>query len=167
MYVPLSIDLNAGGVWPSPFMTDLYLCCCGKRRLLQTKRWDLQKASTFSNNFKLIDNLCTINNDDFEGNYNDISPDVLRLKKGNSDSCKISFLDLLKEVHDSKCSNELFDERDALLDSNIPSKIFHDSTGSETLRIARITTRANLLLIPPMIGGRTEKPLEFRVCRLP
>ena len=34
------------------------------------------------------------------------------------------------------------------LDSNIPQKTFNDSLGSETARIARKTTRANLLLIP-------------------
>ena len=62
--------------------------------------------------------------------------------------CKASSLDHTIEVQDKNFTTELFDKRDALpfyinrmpyLDSNIPSKIFYASIGSEVLRITRTT----------------------------
>ena len=83
----------------------------------------------FSNIFKFIDDLWTINNDEFEKSY-------LKLKKENEDPCKASFLDLSIDVHDEKFTTMLFAERVAFLiynnripylDSYIPSKLFIDS----------------------------------------
>ena len=62
------------------------------------------------------------------------------LKNKNENTCKASFLNLPKEVLDRKCITKLFDKTDtfpfyinymAHLDSNIPSKIFYASVGSE------------------------------------
>ena len=110
----------------------------------------------FSNIFKFIDDLWSINNDEFEKSY-------LKLKKENEDPCKASFLDLSIDVHDEKFPTMLFAKRVAFpiynnripyLDSYIPSKLFIDSVKSEMIRIVRTTsdlinmiTHANLLLI--------------------
>ena len=63
--------------------------------------------------------------------------------------CRASFLDLSIEVHDTKCTTELFGKRDAFpfyinymphFDSNIPFRIFYASIGSEILLTPRIKT---------------------------
>ena len=105
-----------------------------------------------------IDDLYTINNDEFEKNYNLIYPDELELKNENKDLCKASFLDLTIDVHDRKFTSNLFDKRYAFpfyisrmpnLDSNMPSKVFYTLIGSEILRIVRTTIDLikNVLLI--------------------
>ena len=94
---------------------------------------ELQKATIFSNIFRLIDDLCTFNKNEFENNYINIYPDELELKKENKAPCKASFFDLLKEVYERKLTNDLFDERHAFpfyinrivyLDNNMPSTIY-------------------------------------------
>lgn len=60
----------------------------------------------FSNIFKFIDDLWTINNDEFEKSY-------LKLKKENEDPCKASSLGLSIEAHHEKFSTNMFHQRDA------------------------------------------------------
>ena len=88
----------------------------------------------------------------------------------NESPCKALFLNLSIGFHDWKFTTKLFDKRDTFpfyincksyLDSNIPSKIFSASVGSEILGIARTTidlinmvTRDNLLLIWVKNQGR-------------
>ena len=38
--------------------------------------------------FRIIDDLCTVNNNEFENNYNDVYHAELELKKENEDPCK-------------------------------------------------------------------------------
>ena len=52
----------------------------------------------------------TFNNEEFESSYKDIYPDELELEKENEDPCKASFFGLSVEVHDRKCTTELFDD---------------------------------------------------------
>ena len=117
--------------------------------LLQTEKLDLGKARIFSNIFRFIDYLCTLNNDEFESNFNNFYADEMELKKENKDSCKSSLLGISTEVHDRKPRTQLFDQRAkfpvhinhmSYLDSNVPSNIFHASIDSEILRITRTTT---------------------------
>ena len=60
--------------------------------LLQTEKWDQQKAYIFSNIFKRIDDPCTFSND--------IYPDKLILKKGKDDPCPALLLDILVNLCD-------------------------------------------------------------------
>ena len=76
------------------------------------KKRDLQKAHIFSNILRLIDDLHTFNNNEFENSYHDIYPDELELKKENEDPCKVSSLSLSMEVHDRKFTIMFTDKRD-------------------------------------------------------
>ena len=48
----------------------------------------------FPNIFRITDDLCPFNNDEFENYYNYIYLVEFDLKKGNEVHCKFSFLDL-------------------------------------------------------------------------
>lgn len=71
----------------------------------------------------------------------------MELKKENEDLCKASVLKISVKVHNSKftiklwiidCLSLLY-QLHALLDSRIPSKTFHASSGSTIPHIARVT----------------------------
>ena len=138
---------------PAPFMANLFLYHYERKWLLKFSKKDLRKARTFSNIFRYIDDLCSINNTEFEKNYKEIYPEELALKKENLNPYKASFLDVSIQVQSNKTfSIKLFDKRDAFpfyinrmpyIDSNIPSKIFYACIGSEILRIARTTSEKN------------------------
>ena len=49
-----------------------------------------------------IDDLCSLNNDEFEKNYNDVYCDKLELKKENEDPCKASFFEFSVEVNNRR-----------------------------------------------------------------
>lgn len=117
--------------------------------LLQTKKQVLRKTRILSNISRFMYDLCTFSNDEFEKSYNDINPDVLKMKKENEDPCKSSFMDLSTKVHDRKFTTKLSVKTDAYLfyincmpylNSNITSKIFYASVGSKFFRIARTVT---------------------------
>ena len=93
--------------------------------LLQTKKQVLRKTRILSNISRFMYDLCTFNNDEFEKSYNDINPDVLKMKKENEDPCKSSFMDLSTKVHDRKFTTKLFDKRDGdVFDFYISSSLF-------------------------------------------
>lgn len=52
--------------------TRVLLCYYKRNWLLLTEKWDLPKAGIFKNVFRLIDDLCTFNNNEFESNFKDI-----------------------------------------------------------------------------------------------
>ena len=129
----------------APFMAGLFLHYYERKWFLQTK----SKVRIFSNFLRFIDDLCTFNNNKFENSYNDIYPNKLKFKKENENPCKALFLDLSIEFHDRKVTTELLNKRDAFsfyinckpyFDSNILSKIFYASIGSEILHIAKTAT---------------------------
>ena len=60
--------------------------------LLQTEKWDQQKAYIFSDIFRCIDDPCTFSND--------IYPDKLILKKEKDDPCPALLLDILVNLRD-------------------------------------------------------------------
>ena len=77
---------------PDPFIVNLFLYYYEQECLLQTEKWDLQKAQIFSSIFRFIDNPCSFSND--------VYPDELILEKENEDLFQALFLDLLIEVCD-------------------------------------------------------------------
>ena len=104
--------------------------------LLQIKKQGLREDRIFSNISRFNNDLCAVNNDEFENNYKDNLPDELELKRENEDPPKAPFLDLPVRVHDTRFISDLFGKRDALpfyinrmsyLCSNIPSKKFYAS----------------------------------------
>ena len=85
---------------PASFMVNLFFKP-GKVASLNKKQ-DLQKRRMFSDFFTFVSRLCSLNNDEFGNNYNDIYLDELELKKENDDPCKVMFFDLLVEAHGTK-----------------------------------------------------------------
>ena len=100
--------------------------------------------------FRFIDEFAAVNNDcKFEGSYKEIYPPELELKKENSGVTEGSFLDHVIKIEGNRFSINLFDKRDAFpfsivrmpsLCSNILSKVFYATNGSEILRIVGVTT---------------------------
>lgn len=78
---------------------------------LLNKKVVLRKARIYSNIFRLVDDLCTLNNDEFENNYNKIYSDELELNKKSADLCKASYLNLSIEVHDEEFTTGFLNER--------------------------------------------------------
>ena len=90
-----------------------------------------QLAKTFSNTFRYIDDLLTLNNPNFEQEISKIYPPQLQLKRTTETDSRLSYLDLEVNIVDKKFSTAVFDKRDGFnfhivnfpyMDSNIPSK---------------------------------------------
>ena len=88
---------------PAPFMANLFLYHYESKWLKKLKKENLQKARKFSNTFRFIDDLLTINDDqEFLQAMNDIYPEELQLNLEHSGN-NVSFLDLSI----TKCDRQL------------------------------------------------------------
>ena len=134
---------------PAPFMANLFLYHYENKWLKNLKKNDIQKARKFSNTFRFIDDLLTINDDNlFLENFSDIYPPELQLNLEASGD-HVSFLDLDLTLNGKQVDIKLFDKRDNFpfsitrlpySTSNIPSSMFYASFGTEILRIGRVST---------------------------
>ena len=76
-------------------MVNPFLYYYNNKRLLDTKKGDLQKAHVFSNTFGFIDDLCPKSkHQKFERRFKNIYPSELQLKKENIATSEVSLLDL-------------------------------------------------------------------------
>ena len=111
-----------------------------------------QIGLSLCNTFRFIDDLQTINdNGEFSRSYAEIYPEELELKKENEDSnLKASYLDLDISINGNVFEYELYDKRNAFQfpivrfpygDSNMPSKMFYATIGTEILRICRASSK--------------------------
>ena len=113
------------------------------------KKDDLHKARRFSNTFRFIDDLLTINDDNlFSENFRDIYPEELQLNLESSGD-SVNFLDLNLKNIKGCVEVKLYDKRDnfpfsivrlPFSSSNIPSAIFYNYFGAEILRIGRVSS---------------------------
>ena len=153
---------------PAPFMANLFLYFYENKWLESTKKHSLYKARKFSNVFRFIDDLCAINDNlEFKNNFKNIYPPELELKQENISLNEASFLDLSIKIADGKFHTCLYDKRDAFpfsivrmpyLSSNMPSKIFYASVGSEILRLARTnTSKTDFIKSVKVLLSRMEK----------
>ena len=105
-----------------------------------------QVAKTFSNTFRYIDDLLTLNNPTFEQEISNIIlyPQQLELKRTTETDSKLSYLDLEINIDDGRFSTAVFDKRDCFsfhivnfphMDSNIPSKPAYGVYISQLVRI--------------------------------
>ena len=70
---------------PAPFMENLFLHYYESKWIKNLKKDDLHKARRFSNTFRFIDDLLTINDDNlFSENFRDIYPKELQLNVESS-----------------------------------------------------------------------------------
>ena len=110
---------------------------------------DLHVLVKFHGTSRFIDDLCTINGDEFSSSQKYIYPKQLELKLEHQGK-HVPFLDLDITIEDNIFAYRFFDKRDKLpcfsiympyLSRNIPSSILYGSIFSEFLRIARCTLR--------------------------
>ena len=138
---------------PAPFFANLFLYFYESTWLRQIQKTDIARARRFSNTFRFIDDLSTLNDGgEFSRSYHEIYPPELELGRENVDTSYASFLDLSIRIQNGKFITSLFDKRDnfpfnivrmPFSSSNMPSKIFYSSIGAEILRIARTTTKTD------------------------
>ena len=110
--------------------------------MLNNLRQGRQLAKCFSNTFRYIGDLLTLNNPTFEEAIRDIYPPTLELKRTTETDSRLSYLDTELTIVDRKFTTVVFDKRDGAnsshLDSNIPSKPAYGVYMSELVRIGRI-----------------------------
>ena len=134
---------------PAPFMANLFLYHYESRWIKNLKKDDLQKARRFSNTFRFIDDLLTINDDNlFNDNFRGIYPEELQLNLETSGD-SVNFLDLNLSNTNGHVDVKLYDKRNSFpfsivrlpfASSNIPSAILYNSIGAEILRIGRVSS---------------------------
>ena len=88
-------------------------------------------AKKFNNTMRYIDDLLTLNNNQFDAAIKDIYPQELQLKKTTECATALSYLDVLITIDNGRYSTAVFDKRGSFtfnivnfphLSSNIPSK---------------------------------------------
>ena len=141
---------------PAPFMANLFLYYFESKWVKGLKKDNLQLARRFGNTFRFIDDLLTVNDDNFfEQNYKDIYPPELQLNLESTGN-EVSFLDLHLSKVDRQVDIKLFDKRDnfpfsivrlPFSCSNIPTTMFYASIGAEITRIGRICSNVNSFLV--------------------
>ena len=143
-------DSERNGIDPAPFWANLYLYEFEKEYITSLIATDKRKAFKFHGIFRLIDDLCAINDsDEFAVSHQNNYPPELELKTEHHGSHAI-FLDLDVSITDGNFVYRLFDKRDAFtffivrmpyLSSNMPTFTLYGTFKSEVLRIAKNTLR--------------------------
>jgi len=134
---------------PAPFMANLFLYHFESKWIKSLKKENLQKARRFSNTFRFIDDLLTINDNNlFLENFESIYPPELKLNLESSGD-RITFLDIELRNINGRLDVRLFDKRDSFsfeivrlpfCTSNMPSTMFYSCFGAEIIRIARVSS---------------------------
>ena len=131
----------------APLLANLFLFHYEYKFMLNNLRQDRQLAKRFSNTFRYIDDLLTLNNPTFQEAIRDIYPPQLELKRTTETESRLSYLDIELTIADRKFTTAVFDKRDGFdfhivnfphLDSNIPSKPAYGVYISQLVRIGRI-----------------------------
>ena len=77
--IPMGFD-------PAPFMANLFLYHYESKWVKSLKKDSIQRARRYSNTFRFIDDLLTINdNDEFSNSYEEIYPPEFQLNLEHSD----------------------------------------------------------------------------------
>ena len=139
------------GTNSAPLLADLFLHTFEYDFMVKTMKHDITKAIQFSNTFRYIDDLFSINNVDF-GNYiSAIYPPELQLTDTSTSSTEVCFLDAHIKTGDSTTPFRIsiYDKRDDFtfrivnfphIDSNIPANPAYGVYISQLVRYARICT---------------------------
>ena len=119
--------------------------------MVKTMKQDITKANQFSNTFRYIDDLFSINNVDF-GNYiSAIYPSELQLTDTSTSSTEVCYLYTTIKMGGTNTPFRIsiYDKRDAFtfqivsfphMDSNIPANPSYGVYVSQLVRYARICT---------------------------
>ena len=135
----------------APLLADLFLHTFKYDFMVKTMKQDIAKAIQFSNTFRYIDDLFSINNVDF-GNYiSAIYPSELQLTATSTSSTEVCYLDTNIKTGSTKTPFRIsiYDKRDDFtfrivnfphMDSNIPTNPAYGVYISQLVRYARICT---------------------------
>lgn len=136
----------------APLLANLFLFYHEYKFMKGKLKQNSQVAKLFSNTFRYIDDLLTLNNPTFEQEISNIYPQQLELKRTTETDSRLSYLDLEINIRDRKFTTAVFDKRDGFsfhivnfphMDSNIPSKPAYGVYISQLVRIGRICDNYN------------------------
>ena len=139
------------GTNSAPLLADLFLHTFEYDFMLKTMKADMSKAVEFSNTFRYIDDLLSVNNDNFGNSISEIYPSELELKDTTLCSPEVCYLDT-KIVHGDSSALfhiSVYDKREdfnfrivnfPFMDSNIPTTPVYGVYVSQLVRYARICT---------------------------
>ena len=139
------------GTNSAPLLADLLLHTFEYDFMVKTMKQDITKAIQFSNTFRYIDDLFSINNMDF-GNYiSAIYPSELQLTATSTSSTEVCYLDTYIKTGSTNTPFRvsIYDKRDDFtfrivnfphMDSNIPTTPAYGVYMSQLVRYARICT---------------------------
>ena len=135
----------------APLSADLFLHTFEYNFMLRTVKPDMTKAVQFSNTFRYICDLFSVNNEHFGHYINAIYPSELDPKDTTLTSNEVCYLDTRIKTGDSNTPFHLrvYDRRDDFsfrvvnfpyIDSNIPANPAYGVNRSQLVRYARICT---------------------------
>lgn len=131
----------------APLLANLFLFYYEFKFMKDKIKTNHRMAKRFSNTFRYIDDLLSLNNPGFEDEISNIYPPQLKLKRTTEAIDRLSYLDLDLSIRNETFSSDVFDKRDAFnfhivnyphLDGNIPSKPAYGVYISQLVRIGRI-----------------------------
>ena len=131
----------------APLLADLFLYSYEAdfiQRLLSQKQKQL--AVSFNSTFRYIDDVLSLNNDEFHNHLHAIYPPELEIKETTESPVSASYLDLFLTLYNGKLKTKLYDKRDdfnfpivnfPFLSSNIPESPAYGVFISQLIRYAR------------------------------
>ena len=131
----------------APQLANLFLFHYEYLYMKNLMRDNLCMAKKFGNTVRYIDDLLTLNNNNFEEEIPNIYPSELTLKRTSESDTKLSYLDISISICSSKYVTEVYDKRDAFnfnivnfpyMSSNIPANPTYGVYISQLIRISRI-----------------------------
>ena len=139
------------GTNSAPLLADLFLHTFEYDFMLKTMKQDMSKAVTFSNTFRYIDDLFSVNNANFGNCVQEIYPSELELKNTTVAENEVCYLDtkIIQGDDNTPYRISVYDKRDDFsfrivnfphMDSNIPAKPAYGVYISQLVRYARICT---------------------------
>ena len=97
----------------APQLAKLFLFHYEYLYMKNVMRDNLCMAKKFGNTVRYIDDLLTLNNNNFEEEIPNIYPSELTLKRTSESDTKLSYLDISISICSSKYVTEVYDKRDA------------------------------------------------------
>jgi len=137
------------GTNSAPLLADLFLHTFEYDFMLKTMKEDMSKAVEFTNTFRYIDDLFSVNNDNFGNSIREIYPSQLDLKDTTLNSTEVCYLETRISHGDSSAPFliSVYDRREdfnfrivnfPFMDSNIPATPAYGVNLSQLVRYARI-----------------------------
>ena len=161
----------------APLLADLFLYSYEAeyiQHLISNKQKKL--AASFNFTFRYIDDVLSLNNDEFHNHLHAIYPPELEIKETTESASSASYLDLLLSVSKGTLSTKLYDKRDDFdfrivnfpyISSNIPESPAYGVYISQLIRYARACSsyqdfinRARSLTVKLMEQGYTNDKLK-------